>query len=46
MSANTMKNVLQDVLIRLQLSLDECREQCYYGAGNMFGTNSGLATKI
>lgn len=46
MSANTMKNVLQDVLIRLQLSLDECRGQCYYGAGNMFGTNSGLATKI
>ena len=34
---STIESVLKDVLIRLQLSLNECRGQCYDGASNMFG---------
>ena len=46
-SANTIESVLQDALIiRLQLSLDGCRGQCYDSATNMLGNNSGVAAKI
>ena len=31
-SAETMVNAIKDTLVRLQLSLDNCRGQCYDGA--------------
>lgn len=40
------KSVLQDAIVSLQLSMDECRLQCYDGASNMLTKNSGVATKI
>ena len=45
-SSETIVNALKDSLIRLQLSLNECRGQCYDGATNMLGKNSGVATRI
>ena len=44
--ASTIESVLKDVLIRLQLSLNECRGQCYNGASNMLAKKSGVATQI
>jgi len=44
--ATTIESVIKDALIRLQLSLDDCRGQCYDGASNMLGKKSGVATRI
>ena len=44
--ADTITSVIKDALIRLQLSLNECRGQCYDGAGNMLGKKSGTAQQI
>ena len=44
-SSNAIESVLQDALIRLQLSLDECRGQCYGSSTNML-VKIGVATKI
>ena len=44
-SANGTESVLQDVLIRLQLSLNVYRGQCYYRATNVIGKNSSVGTK-
>ena len=44
--SETIESVLKDALIRLQLSLNECRGQCYDGASNMLGKKSGVATRI
>ena len=35
--ADTTTAAIKDALIRLQLSLNECRGQCYNGASNMLG---------
>ena len=35
-----------DKIAALSLSLNECRGQCYDGASNMSGNNSGVAVKI
>ena len=43
---STIESVLKDVLIRLQLSLNECRGQCYDGASNMLGRKSDVVTRI
>ena len=37
---------LKDVLLRLNLSLANCRGQCYDGAANMAGIRTGVATQI
>ena len=37
---------LKDVLLRLNLSINNCRGQCYDGAANMRGARSGVATQI
>ena len=37
---------LKDVLLRLNLSLKNCRGQCYDGAANMCGARNGVATQI
>ena len=44
--AETITSAINDALIRLQLSLNECRGQCYDGAANMLGKNSGTAQHI
>lgn len=37
---------LKEVLLRLNLSLTNCRGQCYDGAANMCGARSGVSTQI
>ena len=37
---------IKDILLRLQLSLADCRGQCYDGANNMLGSKSGVAQQI
>ena len=37
---------IQDILWRLNLSINNCRGQCYDGANNMSGIRSGVATKV
>ena len=45
-SGNAAESVLQNALIRLQLSLNVYSGQCYYRPSNVIGKNSGVATKI
>ena len=42
---NTMLKIL-DILLRLNLSINNCRGQCYDGASIMSGIPSGVATKV
>ena len=37
---------IKDVLLKLQLSLVNCRGQCYDGASNMMGHKTGVAKRI
>ena len=46
MSGNAAESVLQNVLIRLQLSLNVYRGQCYYRPSDVIRKNSDVATKI
>ena len=43
---DTVVSVIKDAFIRLQLSLQNCRGQCYDGASNMLGKRSGVAKQI
>jgi len=45
-SANTITSVIKDSLLRLSLSLERCRGQCFDGASNMLGKKSGVAKQI
>ena len=45
-SADNIMLAIQDILLRLNLSINNCRGQCYDGAGNMSGIRSGIATKV
>ena len=45
-STETIVSTIKDVLLRMNLRIDMCRGQCYNGASNMSGSNSGVATKI
>ena len=45
-SANTLTSVIKDSLLRLSLSLERCRGQCFDGASNMLGKKSGVAKQI
>ena len=44
--SDTIVSAIRDVLLRTQISLDNCRGQCYDGASNMFGKKSGVAKQI
>ena len=44
--SNTIVRVIKDILIRLNLSLENCRGQMYDGASNMMGKKSGVSTQI
>ena len=42
-TADTRLAVIRDVLIRINLSITNCRGQCYDGGNNMVGVKSGIA---
>ena len=44
--ANTIVGAIKDVLKRLNLSLDNCRGQCYDAGGPMAGSRNGVAVQI
>ena len=46
LKSNTLVAVWRDVLTRLNLSIQDCRGQCYDGASNMAGAKNGVATQI
>ena len=39
-------SIMRDVLLRTQISLDNCRGQCYDGVSNILGKKSGVAKQI
>ena len=45
-TSETLVNFLKDVLLRMGLSVQNCRRQCYDGPNNMVGCKSGVATQI
>lgn len=45
-SANTLVAVIKDALLRMNLTLNKVRGQCYDGAANMAGVRSGVAKQI
>ena len=44
--SDTIVYVIKDILIRMNLSLSNCRGQTYDGASNMMGKKSGVSTHI
>ena len=44
--SDTIVSAIRDVLLRTQISLHNCRGQCYDGASNMLGKKSGVAKQI
>ena len=44
--SDDMMNMVKDVLLRLNISFEKCRGQCFDGARNMSGNRNGLATQI
>ena len=44
--ANVLVGELKDVLLKLNLSVVNCRGQCYDRAANMAGISTGEATQI
>ena len=45
-SSNTIAAAIKDILTRMNLSLENCRGQCYDSTSNMLGRKSGVATQI
>ena len=44
--SDTLVTVLEDILLRLNIPLSNCRGQCYDGASNMKGIKQSVATQI
>ena len=44
--ADTLVSCIRDALIRMNLSMNKCRGQCYDGASNMTGAKTGVSTQI
>ena len=44
--AATVTAVVQDVFVRLNISMERIRGQCYNGASSMTGSRSGVAKRI
>ena len=44
--AHTLTAAIQDVLLRMNLKMSQCRGQCYDGASNMAGSKHGVAAKL
>ncbi len=45
-NADYLVRIIKDVLLRLNLSFDDCRGQCYDGAAVMQGCRNGVAKQI
>ena len=45
-TSHTLFTALNDVLLHLSLSVNNCRSQCHDGTKNMVGIRSGVATLI
>lgn len=45
-SAEMITATIEDILLRLNLRIDNCRGQCYDGASNMSGAKSGVASRL
>ena len=45
-ATDTLVAVIRNVLIRMNLSISNCRGQCYDGESNTVGAKSGVATQI
>ena len=45
-SAGVIMSTIEDVLLRLNLNVSNCRGQCYNGASAMSGCKSGVATRL
>ena len=45
-SAESIIRTIKDILLRLSLSLQNCRGQCYDGASSMAGCKTGVSTTI
>ena len=45
-SSDSLCALIKDVLLRFNLTLENCRGQCYDGASNMKGRLSGVSTQI
>ena len=45
-SAHTIVSVIRDMLVCMNFSLSRCRGQCYDGAANMKGGNTGVAKQL
>ena len=43
-NATNIVNIIRDVLLQLNISLDDCRGQCYNGASVMQGVRNGVPT--
>ena len=43
-SSETIVSTVKDILLRLNLTFEECRGQCYDGAINTSAPKSGVAT--
>ena len=44
--ANSLFSTTEDELLRMNLSLAQCRGQCYDGASNMVVCRNGVATRL
>lgn len=44
--AATLTSVIRDLFVRLNLSFDRLRGQCYDGASSMAGSRSGVAKRV
>ena len=45
-NAETIVSVIKDILIRMNISLNRCRGQCYDGCSTMKGEKAGVAQQI
>lgn len=45
-SAESIFSTVQDILLRMNLRIENCRGQCYDGASSMAGHKSGVAKKV
>ena len=45
-SSGSLVGIVKDILLRLNLSIENCRGQCYDGAANMRGCRTGVAKQI
>ena len=45
-TSDTLVTAVKDTLIRMNVSLSQCRGQCYDGASNMSGSRNGVAVKL